>query len=178
MSEYKKKSSLSHIVLEGKKIKILFVCIGNVCRSPLAASILKVKLSNFADLENKVIVDSAGTHTSKIGETANPKLVKVAYTKGYSMEDHRSRDIGEIDFLIFDFILAMDWDVLAILQKQAPKKYLYKLHLLMRFASNSVAATVPDPCEDFSKYKSTFKELEDASEGLLDLLNNRLSKVA
>ena len=65
-----------------------------------------------------------------------------------------------------------------LLRKVFLKKYLHKLHLLMRFASNSVAATVPDPCEDFSKYKSTLKELEDASEGLLDFLNHRLSKVA
>ena len=178
MTKHYKESSLSHITLENKKIKILFVCMGNICRSPLAASILKVKLSNYPDLEKNILVDSAGTHTINIGETAPPKLVKAANSKGYCIENHKSREIAETDFFIFDFILAMDWDVLAILQRQCPKKYLYKLHLLMRFASNSVAATVPDPCEDFSTYKSTFKDLEDANEGLLDILNIRLSKVA
>ena len=178
MREYNKESLMDHMTLENKEIKILFVCMGNICRSPLAASILKVKLLNYPHLEKNVLVDSAGTHTINVGETVPPKLVKAAYSKGYCIEHHKSREIAGADFLIFDFILAMDWDVLAILQRQSPKKYLYKLHLLMRFASNSVAANVPDPCEDFSKYKSTLKDLEDANEGLLDILNNRISKVA
>ena len=76
---------------------------------------------------------------------ASCQLKRIALSKGYFLDTHRSRGIISDDFENYDYILAMDWDNLAMLQRVCPKKYGHKLHLLMRFAQKSVNATLADP---------------------------------
>src|SRR5690606_5649355 len=114
--------------------KVLFVCMGNVCRSPSAQAVFQ-HMANEAGLADLVRSDSAGTHAFHVGEPADARAQAAGRKRGYDISSHVSRQIRPEDFHEFDLILAMDWDNLAALQQQCPKPYHHKLMLLMRFAN-------------------------------------------
>jgi len=126
-------------------IRILVVCMGNICRSPLAASVLQAQLDQ-RGLTERIAVDSAGTYAGHQGEKADPRAVAVASAKGYR-QIHRAsaRRVSAQDFERFDLLLAMDRDNLANLQQQCPPGHAHKLHLFLDFAGHGTGAEVPDP---------------------------------
>lgn len=124
--------------------KVLFVCMGNICRSPSAEGVFRY-LVNDAGMGDVVRVDSAGTHAFHIGEAPDARAQAAARKRGYDLTHCAARQVTADDFREFDLILAMDWDNLAALQQQCPKAYQHKLMLLMRFANEFEEATVPDP---------------------------------
>jgi protein-tyrosine phosphatase len=95
------------------------VCLGNICRSPTAEAVLRAKLKA-AGLGEHVVVDSAGTGSWHIGNAPDPRSQRHAATRGYDLSALRGRQVTELDFHRFDFILAMDKDNLADLQRLAP----------------------------------------------------------
>ena len=156
--------------------KVLFVCMGNICRSPSAEGVFRHLVSD-AGLSDVVRIDSAGTHDFHIGEAPDARAQAAARKRGYEMTHCEARQVTPDDFREFDLILAMDWENLSAMQQQCPKQYQHKLMLLMRFANEFEEATVPDPYyggpEGFGK---VLDYLEDACQGVLELVRKRATQ--
>lgn len=156
--------------------KVLFVCMGNICRSPSAEGVFR-HLVNDAGLSDVVRIDSAGTHAFHIGEAPDARAQAAARKRGYEITHCEARQVTADDFRDFDLILAMDWDNLSAMQQQCPKTYQHKLMLLMRFANEFEEATVPDPyyggADGFGK---VLDYLEDACQGVLELVRKRATQ--
>lgn len=153
--------------------KVLFVCTGNICRSPTAQGVFQHMIDD-AGLGGVVGVESAGTHAFHVGESPDPRAQAAAQKRGYDLSRYVARQIKAEDFREFDMILAMDWENLSALQQQCPKIYQHKLMLLMRFSNEFEEATVPDPYyggpEGFNK---VLDYIEDASQGVFELVRKR-----
>ena len=157
------------------KTSVLFVCMGNICRSPTAEVVFR-SLVNKIDLQENIISNSAGTHAFHEGEKADERAQKIALKRGYDLASHQARAIKLSDFNDYDLILAMDWDNLSLLQRMAPRRTSHKLHLLMRYATNTEAATIPDPYDGGSKgFELALNYIEDASEGLVETICRKAS---
>lgn len=162
----------------GMKTKILFVCMGNICRSPTAHGVFQslVKASN---LENFVVSESAGTHDFHVGEPPDVRAVNAAAKRGYEIGATLARKIDISDFSEFDYILAMDWENLALLQRMCPRGLQHKLQLLMRFATEFEAATINDPYHGGPQgFEQALDYIEDACNGLLEVVRRRATMVA
>jgi len=158
--------------------RVLFVCMGNVCRSPLAEGVFR-HLIRQAGLEDVVKVTSAGTHALHAGEAPDPRAQAAAGRRGYDISDLRARKITERDFDEHDLILAMDWENLSLLQQAAPKRAHHKLQLLMRFATEHESATIPDPYYGATQgFETALDYIEDACNGLLEVARRRATLVA
>ena len=141
---------------------------GNICRSPTAEAVFRhqVKTSEF---QNKILVDSAGTHDYHIGEPPDGRAQKIAKERGYDMEGLRARQFNTRDFNIFHYILAMDKHNFAMLSKLCPPQHNYKLGMLMQYSKNFTEnEEVPDPYFGGpQRFEKVLKMIEDAGEGLL-----------
>jgi protein-tyrosine phosphatase len=125
-------------------VKILFVCLGNICRSPTAAAVFRTIAAREAP-ELKVEVDSAGTAGYHVGEPPDPRTQAAASRRGYDLSRLRARIVEPRDFERFDLILAMDRDNLSVLQRRAPVDARSRLRLFLEFAPETGTAEVPDP---------------------------------
>jgi len=158
--------------------KVLFVCMGNICRSPTAEGVFR-KMITDAGLSELVQVGSAGTHSYHVGEAPDARAQQAARKRGYDLSTLAARQIAQDDFRDHDLILAMDWENLALLQQQCPKAYKHKLHLLMRFAGEHDAATVPDPYYGGPDgFNTVLDYVEDACQGLIDVVRKRATMYA
>ena len=99
-------------------VKVLFVCMGNICRSPTAEAVFK-KMVKEAGLTDKVIVDSAGTHGYHVGEAPDVRAQIAGRKRGYDLSELRARQITSDDFRECDFILAMDWENLTAIDRKS-----------------------------------------------------------
>lgn len=126
--------------------KILMICMGNLCRSPMAVGALQGVVAA-RRLEHLFEVDSAGTHARRhVGQRPDPRAIEVAARRGYKdLSKQRSRPVGASDFQKFDLIIAMDGDNLQSLKKICPAELHHKLHLLLEFADGSSGVDIPDP---------------------------------
>lgn len=161
------------LTLSSMMTKVLFVCMGNICRSPSAEGVFR-HIVDEAGLSGAIGVDSAGTHGFHIGDAPDARAQAAARKRGYDLSQCVARQVTADDFREFDLILAMDWENLSALQQQCPKVYQHKLMLLMRFANEFEEATVPDPYyggpDGFAK---VLDYLEDACQGVLELVRKR-----
>jgi protein-tyrosine phosphatase len=149
-----------------KPISVLFICMGNICRSPTAEGVFR-HLVREAGLVDQIEVDSAGTHAYHIDNPPDRRAVAAAERRGYSLDGIRARRIEDEDFDRFDYIIAMDRDNLALLHEQAPDRHAGKLHLFMQF-SGSPHDEVPDPYYGgLAGFERVLDLVEDASQGLL-----------
>jgi protein-tyrosine phosphatase len=123
---------------------VLFVCTGNICRSPIADGVMR-RLASEAGLQDSVRVDSAGTHDYHVGEPPDARAREHARRRGYDLSGLRARQVAMEDFDFFDLILAMDRGHLEILRRIAPPQHLHKLRLFMEFAGDLETDEVPDP---------------------------------
>ena len=130
-------------------MKVLFVCLGNICRSPTAEAIFRKK---FSELKIKAHFDSAATSNFHIGDQSDPRSISHAERRGYEMT-HLGRQVCADDFNEFDFIFAMDESNLKNLLSISPKEHAHKISLLTKYAKNKSYKYVPDPyygkAEDF-----------------------------
>ncbi|HEY3233880.1 MAG TPA: low molecular weight protein-tyrosine-phosphatase [Polyangiaceae bacterium] len=126
-------------------IRLCFVCLGNICRSPIAKAVMREQVQNAA-LGNQVEVDAAGTSSEHLGSPPDWRARSAGVRHGF-MVDGRARQFTKADWDRFDYILAMDSTNLRHLTRQAPSKHaLGKLHLLRSFDASSLpGASVPDP---------------------------------
>jgi len=156
--------------------KILFVCMGNICRSPSAEGVFR-HVVNEAGLADAVHIDSAGTHAYHVGEAPDARAQAAARKRGYDISGQRARQICQDDFREYDWILAMDWDNLAALQQICPKQYHHKLMLLMRFANEFEEAIIPDPYYGgVDGFNRALDYIEDACQGVLEVVRKRATQ--
>lgn len=162
----------------GMKTKILFVCMGNICRSPTAQGVFQ-SLVKAANLQDFVVSDSAGTHDFHVGEPPDQRAVNSAAKRGYDLTQTTARKIELSDFSEYDYILAMDWENLALLQRMCPRGLQHKLQLLMRFATEFEAATINDPYHGGPQgFEVALDYIEDACNGLMEVVRRRATMVA
>jgi protein-tyrosine phosphatase len=150
-----------------KTTRILFVCMGNICRSPSAEGVMR-RFVEKAGLQNHVIVDSAGTHDYHVGAPPDPRAQAAAKRRGYELAQLRARQITWNDFEVFDLVLAMDYNNLEVLHDMCPINHRTKLGLLMRYACESKATIVHDPyCRAAKDFDLVLDCIEDACVGLV-----------
>lgn len=151
-----------------KPTRILFVCLGNICRSPTAHGVFE-HLLNQQGVSARVHVDSAGTGDWHVGKAPDPRTRAAAARRGYSLEHLRARTVDDEDFRRFDYILAMDAANLRELRRRCPADFHGHLGLFLEFAANSRVREVPDPY--YTSGEQGFDEVLDlveaASAGLL-----------
>jgi len=154
--------------------KILFVCLGNICRSPAAEGILKKKLKD-RDLEKLFVVDSAGTGGWHVGNLADPRMRETALLRGIELTS-RSRQIEENDLYEFDHILVMDKDNLhavKLLTKNKLNSVKSKIKLILSYSKDSQLDEVPDPYYGGQNgFDKVLDLLDNAIDGLLDSLTD------
>lgn len=149
---------------------VLFVCMGNICRSPTAEGVFRTLVEQ-ADRSQEFVIDSAGTHAYHVGEPPDRRSQEYALRRGVDLSQQRARQVCAEDFARFDVILAMDYDNLSSLQRQCPAQYQHKLKLMMSYSRQSPSDVVPDPYYDNGRgFDTVLDYLEDAAQGLLQTL--------
>jgi protein-tyrosine phosphatase len=152
---------------------VLFVCMGNICRSPTAHGVMR-QLLHEQGTDVSVQLDSAGTHAWHVNEPPDPRSMQAALSRGVDISDLRARAVEISDFKKFDLILAMDQDNLTMLKRIQPKGSKAHLELMLHFASYADTGEVPDPYYGGSNgFERVLDLLEDASRGLLTELRQR-----
>ena len=156
---------------------VLFVCMGNICRSPTAHGVFKRKLMD-AGMVHLVKVDSAGTHNYHPGSPPDARSQVHAAKRGYDLSDLRARQITDDDYAKYNLILVMDWDNLALVQEDCPSEHLGKVRRLTEFCLTHDAPVVPDPYHGGAKgFDQVLDLVEDACEGLLHHVQQKTAAV-
>lgn len=150
-----------------KKVKVLFVCLGNICRSPTAHAVFRQMVRD-QNLEHLIEIDSAGTAAYHVGKSPDSRSTQVAQGRGIEMKDLRARQVDFGDFIVYDYVLAMDESNYSNLRDLALPEHYDKIAMFLDFAENWDETEVPDPyyggAEGFDR---VFDMVTDASEGLL-----------
>ena len=155
---------------------VLFVCMGNICRSPTAEGVFRAQALS-AGLAQAFVIDSAGTHAYHTGAPPDARSQQFAARRGIDLSQQKARQVTVSDFADFDYVLAMDKDNLSLLRAACPPQHQHKLGLFMQYAKNSAADEVPDPYFDNgSGFDLVLDYIEDASSGLLAHLQNKAEK--
>ena len=148
-------------------INVLFVCLGNICRSPAAEGIL-TRLIEEAELSDNIRVDSCGTAAFNIGKSPDPRSIAAAARAGYDISHQIARQINDDDYLHNHYIIAMDRINLTNVQAWAPNNYQGEIALFMSYSQNGGNTQVPDPYYDNDRqFDTVIKTLEIAAKGLL-----------
>lgn len=148
-------------------IRVLFVCMGNICRSPTAEGVFK-HLVAAEGLAERIGSDSAGTHDYHIGAPPDARSQTAAAQRGYDLSTLRARQVTVQDFADFDYVLAMDEANRAALRRLCPTQYRDRVKLFLEFAPDSGRREVPDPYYGGRQgFEEVLDLVENASRGLL-----------
>ncbi len=149
-------------------IGVLFVCTGNICRSPMAEGVFR-KMVQRAGFGALFTVGSAGTFEGYVGQPASPLAVEAAGRRGYDISRHRARLITNDDLSRHDFVLCMDRSHLAALRWLAPRDLAERPQMFMKFAPDSGAQEVPDPFGGPPPgYEQALNLIEAGCDGLIE----------
>ncbi len=153
--------------------RILFVCLGNICRSPTAEAVFREFLRREAP-ELAVEVDSAGTHAYHAGSAPDERAIAAAARRGFDMAALRARVVTNADFERFDLVLAMDEQNYRQLRRMAPGPYRDRVRLFLDFAPQLQRRDVPDPYYGGATgFEEVLDLVEEAARGLLAVLGSR-----
>jgi protein-tyrosine phosphatase len=155
-------------------VRVLFVCLGNICRSPTAEAVFRAIAAREArDLE--VDTDSAGTAGYHIGSAPDERSQQAARRRGYDMSKLRARVVVPEDFERFDLILAMDRANLSVLRRRAPRERHDRIRLFLEFAPDLETSEVPDPYYGGPNgFEEVLDLVEDAARALLAHLRREM----
>ncbi len=149
---------------------MLFVCMGNICRSPTAEGVFR-HFAEEAGMSDRMQIDSAGTHAYHTGEPADRRARAAAERRGMSLDGISARRVSADDYERFDYIIAMDEDNLTRLEADAPEGHTANLSLFLEFADVS-ETEVPDPYYGGAAgFERVLDLVEEASRGLLETLS-------
>lgn len=147
-------------------VKVLFVCLGNICRSPTAEGVFTHLVAN-EGLSDRIRIDSAGTAAYHVGEQPDGRAQAEARSRGIDISHLRGRQAKMADFEAFDYVLAMDSANYRDLQRICPSGQDHKLKMFLDYAPNVGRRDVPDPYYE-GGFDSVYDMIEDAARGLLD----------
>ncbi len=151
-------------------ISVLFVCMGNICRSPMAEGVFRAILET-KQLTDEFRVDSAGTHAYHVGEAPDTRAQSTMRDHDMDISMLRARRVDWLDFEEFDHILVMDDDNYGLVIEACPKEHRSKIKYFLDFARNVNTRNVPDPYYGGNNgFERVFDMIEDAATGLLDTL--------
>ena len=154
-------------------IRVLFVCMGNICRSPTAQGVFE-RVVRENGLENQLEVDSAGTHGYHVGRPPDSRAQAAALARGIDLGGQRARQFTVADFSHFDYVLAMDRSNLRILQAECPEQLQGRLELFLSYAPEAPIPEVPDPYYGGDRgFEQVLDLVEQASQGLVRALRER-----
>jgi protein-tyrosine phosphatase len=157
-----------------KRVSVLFVCMGNICRSPTAEGIFRKHVTD-AGLADWIHVESAGTHAYHAGAPPDHRAQAAAARRGVTLTHIRARRVSGEDFETFDYIFAMDKDNLGELLERAPEEHRPKVRLFLDFTGTGPAAEVPDPYYGgASGFELVLDLVEQASQRLLERIRSGL----
>ncbi|MGC3977597.1 MAG: low molecular weight protein-tyrosine-phosphatase [Paludibacteraceae bacterium] len=161
---------------DNSKISILFICLGNICRSPMAETVFN-KILEKNDCSSEFKIDSAGLLDYHEGEKADPRMRSHAEKRGYNVT-HRSRPITKKDLVEFDYIIGMDdQNIRQLLRLAKTPDIQSKIHKMTLYNRDIKADNVPDPYYGGDKgFEYVIDLLEDACKGLFDYVKNRPSR--
>jgi len=149
---------------------VLFVCMGNICRSPTAEGVFRRLLEQEAP-ELEILVDSAGTHAYHVGHPPDPRACRAAERRGVDLRTQRARQVTVEDFARHELVLAMDRDNYAQLIELCPVEYRERVRLFLEFAPGLGRDEVPDPYYGGSNgFEHVLDLVEEAARGLLEHL--------
>jgi protein-tyrosine phosphatase len=155
------------------RVRVLFVCMGNICRSPTAEGVFR-HLVRAEGYDRAIQIDSAGTHGYHIGQPPDPRASATALMRGIDLSDLRARRVAKEDFEIYDYVLAMDRDNYQDLLAFCPAQHRQKLRLFMDFAPDLGIREVPDPYYGGAGgFEQVLDMVEAAALGLLDDIRRR-----
>lgn len=158
---------------DARCVRVLFVCMGNICRSPMAEGAF-TRLVGDAGLTGRIVADSAGTHGYHVGEPPDTRAQRAAERRGYAIGDQRGRQVTPADFGAFDYVLAMDEANLRALKQLCPPQHAQKLQLFMEFHADPAMREVPDPYYGGNDgFERVLDMVEHASHRLLRHLRER-----
>lgn len=156
-----------------KPVAVLFVCMGNICRSPTAEGVFRHRVQA-AGLAGQIEIDSAGTHAYHEGESPDGRAQATARERGLDLSDLKARAVAPDDYDHFDLIIAMDQQNFHSLSKRAPDHRLDDIYLMMDFAPGFSAREVPDPYYGGPKgFDTVFDMVEAAADGLVAFIRER-----
>lgn len=156
------------------ELRVLMVCMGNICRSPTAQGVFERMLEE-QGLAERIYVDSAGTHAYHVGARPDPRAVACAQRRGIDLRRLRARAVAEEDFTVFEYIVAMDEQNLADLRQACPEpEGVSRISTLLSFAADSSEVDVPDPYYGGpSGFERVLDLVEEGAMGLLMELRRR-----
>jgi protein-tyrosine phosphatase len=158
---------------EQERVRVLFVCMGNICRSPTAEGVF-AKLVLDSGLTQRIDIDSAGTHDYHIGKPPDERARKAALARNIDIGALRARKVSREDFGEFDYILAMDRDNYAGLTHLSPAEHRHKIRLLLDYAPHLTVREVPDPYFGGEQgFEQVLDMVEEAASGLLRSISGR-----
>lgn len=158
-----------------EQVSVLFVCMGNICRSPTAEGVFR-RLVDEAGLGLAIRIDSAGTHAYHVGSPPDKRAQAAAQGRGYDLTCLIGRQVNHRDFVEFDYILAMDRDNLASLEQRCPPEAGHKLTLFLDYSADYPGQEVPDPYYGGPQgFNKVLDMVEDGARGLLADISTRLN---
>ena len=151
--------------------KVLMVCMGNICRSPMAEGMLR-KAVQEAGLVDEIMIDSAGTHSYHVGDPPDPRAQQAVRQRGADISRLRGRKVADEDFERFDYILVMDGDNYSKLIDRAPAHHHGKIRRLLSFSRKYPNLDVVDPYYGGPQgFEENLDMIEDAVQGLIREIN-------